>query len=770
MLSRLTLNGVRPIYLRILCVFVLALAVGWAAVAGTFVSADNNMRLAGFDLSQRPASGQIHVVEMDAASVEAIRQWPWSRAHYAQLVEQLDAAGVRSIVFDVDFSSHSGGTGDAQFASAIHRANSPVVLPAFARSSNYQSKEQLDALPIPELREHAQLASVSIAPDADGFIRRMPFGTISADTPRPSLSSFLAGRGGSADAHFPIDFGIDVFSIPRHSFIDIKRGEFDPAELRGKDVLIGATAVEMGDRYAVPRYGVTPGVFVQALAGETLLRGEPSYGSWILPLTLAVIFGVFALGAKTYPAAAIRTLGAFSLLVGSWQYAYQALHIWFEIAPALALTLLVGAGRGLVIARRAYQLARQTDRETGLANGLALKAEIADSDNGYVIAAVIDDIAALKAVLGAEDFARLIRRVVERLSVSTQGACIHRIDNRTLAWQSDAQLCEIEEHSAGLRSIMRSPIEIAGRRVDVSLAIGVAEISQPKCIENASHAAAEALHKGDAWRMFEADNRHQLERQISLMGELDDALHEGHMSVFYQPKQELRSGQITCAEALIRWEHPEKGMLPPDSFIPLAEESGRVEDLTLFVVRKTIEDMRSWCERGLVLGTAVNISARLLSSKSFAARVEKLIDDLGAPNSRLTFEVTESAELEDSETAIATLNRFKRRGIAISMDDYGTGQSTLNYIKQLPLSELKIDRSFVQYAHKDRNDAMLVRSTVQLAHELGLKVVAEGIEEVECLDFLRSIDCDYAQGYFIGKPMRANELEQLVDRLERAVA
>lgn len=770
MRSSLFINGSRPIYLRILCAFALAVLVGFAAHTGKFLFADNALRLASFDLSQRPASGQIHVVEMDAASVEAIREWPWSRSHYAQLVDQLDVAGVRSIVFDVDFSSHSGGPGDAEFASAIHRANSPVVLPAFSRSSNYQSHEQLDALPIPELREHAQLASVSIAPDGDGFIRRMPFGTISADTPRPSLSSYLAGKGGSADAHFPIDFGIDVSSIPRHSFIDIKRGDFDPSKLRGKDVLIGATAIEMGDRYAVPRYGVTLGVFVQALAGETLLRGEPRYGSWAFPLTLAAILGVLVLAAKTYLATGVRALGALALLMGVWYFAYQSYHIWFEIAPALALILLVAAGRILVIARKAYELARRTDRDTDLPNGLALRDQITDQDDGFVIAAAIDDIAALKAVLGAEDFPRLIRRIVERLSVSTDRARVHRIDNRTLAWYCAMQLDEVEELSSGLQAIMRAPIEIAGRRVDISLALGVADASQAKCIENASHAAAEALHKGVTWRVFEADNELQLERQISLMGELDDALREGHMSVFYQPKMELKSGDITCAEALIRWEHPEKGMLPPDSFIPLAEESGRVEDFTLFVVRKTIEDMGQWCERGLVLGAAVNISARLLTSKSFVARVEQLIDDLGAPNNRLTFEVTESAELEDPKAAIATLNRFKERGIAISMDDYGTGQSTLNYLKQLPLSELKIDRSFVQNAHTDRNDAMLVRSTVQLAHELGLKVVAEGIEEAECLDFLKSIDCDFAQGYFIGKPMRADELAKLAGRLEHIAA
>jgi diguanylate cyclase len=180
------------------------------------------------------------------------------------------------------------------------------------------------------------------------------------------------------------------------------------------------------------------------------------------------------------------------------------------------------------------------------------------------------------------------------------------------------------------------------------------------------------------------------------------------------------------------------------------------------VLGQAIDDMRRWCDQGLVIGVAVNISATLLTSESFASKALALVSRAGAPTHRLTFEVTESAQFEDIDQAIAVLERFRASGIRISMDDYGTGQSTLNYLKLLPLAELKIDRSFVQHAHIDRGDAMLVRSTLQLAHELGLKVVAEGIEDAECLAFLKSIGCDYAQGYFIGRPLPADDLAALL--------
>lgn len=172
--------------------------------------------------------------------------------------------------------------------------------------------------------------------------------------------------------------------------------------------------------------------------------------------------------------------------------------------------------------------------------------------------------------------------------------------------------------------------------------------------------------------------------------------------------------------------------------------------------------MRSWRNQGLAIGVAVNISASLLTSESFAARALALVMSSGVPAHRLTFEVTESAQFEDSDKAIAILERFRTSGIRISMDDYGTGQSTLNYLKVLPVSELKIDRMFVQHAHVDHGDAMLVRSTVLLAHELGLKVVAEGIEEAAFLAFLKGIGCDYAQGYFVSRPLSAKDLAKRV--------
>ena len=287
-------------------------------------------------------------------------------------------------------------------------------------------------------------------------------------------------------------------------------------------------------------------------------------------------------------------------------------------------------------------------------------------------------------------------------------------------------------------------------------------LPKPVRITEATHAASEALRLGTHWTYHQTAERAALERQVSLMGELDAALHRDEIHVLYQPKLHLESNRITSVEALVRWDHPTRGYLRPDLFIPMAEESDRITDLTLFVLRQTIEDLGNWCAQGLVISAAVNISARLIASPSFISAAEILLAGTGVPRHRLTFEVTESAAIADPDSAASALQKFRDMGIQISMDDYGTGQSTLSYLKRLPLSELKIDRSFVQFAHEDKNDALLVRSTLELAHGLGLKVVAEGVEDEACLAFLRQIGCDYAQGYLIGKPMPASELSLVV--------
>jgi EAL domain-containing protein (putative c-di-GMP-specific phosphodiesterase class I)/CHASE2 domain-containing sensor protein len=750
-----------------------ALALLLAAIVAALTSAgairpfESALQNAGFAMREHPASGQLHIVEMDAASVAAIRRWPWPREHYARVVERLSRAGARTVAFDVDFSSASETQQDAILARSLARSQATIVLPVFGQRESHSSARQLDSLPIAALREHALLGSVSVAPDADGLVRRMPIGTLNAGAPRPSLSAQIAHRSGAADTLFPIDFAIDPATIPRHSFVAIERGMFDHAALSGKDVIIGATAIEMGDRYAVPAHGVLPGVVVQALAAETLAAGVPVRIGWYWALVLAALLSCWILAARkreTVASRAIVTIGAMLVL---WHVGSLLLPLRIEMAAGLLVLASATALRTAVLLHREFERGRLIDSESGMPNRRALEKRIGGGTGAHTVAAMIDGFDALKTVVGQGEIGNLLSRIEDRLLVAGCPGPIYRVDDRVLAWASSQELYELENLCAGLEAIMRSPVEVAGRRIDVSLAFGIGEDT---AVSGAVHAASRALRSGDVWSYHEDAGKAALEQQVSLMGELDVAIERGDLAVVYQPKLDLATDRITSAEALVRWNHPTRGYLSPDSFIPLAEESNRIAELTLFVLRRALDDLAQWSARGVAIRTAVNISARLISSAQFVAQVERMIRGDGIAPDRLIFEITESATLRDPEGARAALLRLRELGVAISMDDYGTGQSTLSYLKNLPLSELKIDRSFVQHAHQDRNDALLVRSTVELAHQLELKVVAEGIEEEACLAFLRSIGCDYAQGYFIGKPMAGADLLQTIGAFAREAA
>lgn len=740
----------------------LGIALGYL---GFGLALDRSAREIVWTLRQSEASGNLQIVEIDARSIAKIDHWPWPRHHYAKIVENLHDAGAASISFDVDFSSGSSLLEDHAFAQAIRNANGTVTLATFAQQAGGGTKGWTETLPIPVLREHAALAAVSVLPDRDGYVRRMPAGVTTAGLPRPSLSAMAAGIGGAVGQDFPIDFAIDPATIPRHSFIDVQAGRFDPVTVRGKHVVIGATAVELGDRYAVPRFGVLPGVVIQALAGETLMRGMPREGGWQLPLLLMLAAGTLLLKAGTWMQLVVRSMiGLLALLVLA--VLTDALWNWaFVLAPAVfswsVLGIAVAAMRLLTSAR----FNRRHDTQTGLPNRLALEEALQTRPADGLLIAQITNFEKISAGLGGHSIGALVQRVHDRIATIVQDVTIYRLDDRILAWRVYRR-DDLDRQAVTLRTFMMSPVEVSGKRVDVSLALGFAAENShgavAQIIDNAMLAAAHAMDGGGTLREHLAEDADAVERELSLLSELDDAVSRGEILLHYQPKLDLRTNQIVSVEALVRWEHPERGFLRPDLFIPLAEQNDRIGGLTLHVLYLALLDLRKWHANGQHLSCAVNVSAKLLMDKIFLAQLQSLVTESGMDPRWLTLEVTESAAMHDPESAVAALRSFRDMGIAISMDDYGTGQSTLSYLKQMPLSELKIDRSFVQFAHVNRGDGALVRSTVDLAHELGLKVVAEGVEDLECLSFLASIGCDLAQGYFISKPIRAEEITAML--------
>ena len=712
------------------------------------------------------ASSDLHIVEIDGRSISAIDRWPWPRSHHARVVDELRRAGAASIAFDVDFSSHSTPPEDAALAAALARTGGEVILPTFRQRAGGGRAGWTDALPIAPLREHSIAAAVSILPNADGYVRRAPVGVVTEGIPRPSLSAMIAGMPGNAGGDFPIDFAIDPASIPRHSFIDIQRSNFDPSEIAGKHIVIGATAVEMGDRYVVPLHGVLPGVVIQALATETLMRGLPREIAWPIGLLPAVLLACLIVRTRSRRGLMAATLTA-PIAIFSVDLAGQIFAHWYvEIAPAIVAVLSASVAVAALQLMLAARRRRLQDAETGMPNRMALVEALRGEGLAGVVAARIAELDKIASGLGPSGTAELILRLGDRIMHLEQGATVYRVEDRVLCWRCDEE-DDLERRLTALRAAMLHPVEVRGRRVDVTLALGYARdaAGEPdRTIANAAMAAVRARTAGAAWHVHEIGDEAEVGRELSLLGELDEAIDREQIEVFYQPKLDISSGRISSVEALVRWHHPTHGFMSPDQFIPLAERNDRIAPLTLHVLKRAIADRRVWEAAGHHLTAAVNVSAKLLNSEEFISDLRRLIQESAIEPDSLTFEVTESAAMRDPEAAAAALHSFKALGIAISMDDYGTGQSTLSYLKRFPLDELKIDRSFVQQSHRNHADAVLVRSTVELAHELGLKVVAEGVEETECLSYLRSIGCDMAQGYLISRPEPAADIMHLLNR------
>ena len=263
------------------------------ALVSTNFGSDIELRLSNIraEILEKPASGKVVIVEIDAQSLQLVDRWPWPRNYYATAIQKLNQAGASQIAFDIDFSSSSTGRNDQNFADAIERSDATVILPTFRQLASTGGSEFVENLPIPVLRKNAFLASVNVSPDDRGQLNRYGYGTTTAATARPSMASMIAGVTGNIDESFAIDQSIDPTTIPRLSFIDLINSDDLAPMLNDKSVLIGATAIELGDRYSISRFGVIPGVVIQALASETLIQGTnlPDLGRYLTLLIAAIV-------------------------------------------------------------------------------------------------------------------------------------------------------------------------------------------------------------------------------------------------------------------------------------------------------------------------------------------------------------------------------------------------------------------------------------------------------------------------------------------------
>jgi diguanylate cyclase (GGDEF)-like protein len=317
---------------------------------------------------------------------------------------------------------------------------------------------------------------------------------------------------------------------------------------------------------------------------------------------------------------------------------------------------------------------------------------------------------------------------------------------------------------------LEAPLVIDGQTMDVAASIGIARFPEHGDDANALLRAADvamytAKRAKRGFAVYDSSYDERRQEFLTLLGELRKAVETDQLVLQYQPKVNLADGRVTAVEALVRWQHPERGFVPPATFIPFAEQTGYISAITEWVLRKAIEQCGRWHRTGLAIKVSANVSARDLRQEDVLVRhVDEALRASQVPAGLLCLEITESGLMEDPRSAQSTLRKLRELGVATSIDDYGTGYSSLAYIKQLAVNELKIDRTFVSGMEADHSNAAIVRSTIELGHNLGLTVAAEGVETDHELAVLKQYGCDLAQGYHFSRPLMAADFEAWLAR------
>jgi EAL domain-containing protein (putative c-di-GMP-specific phosphodiesterase class I) len=408
---------------------------------------------------------------------------------------------------------------------------------------------------------------------------------------------------------------------------------------------------------------------------------------------------------------------------------------------------------------------------SGLPNLSALRVNRPGRNQALIVARIMN-YAEVVSALPSDSERQLVEQIVARLSLGSKDRTFFQGDGGIFAWFA-AKGTPFASHLDALHALFRSPIRVNGTSIDAVLSFGVelgSSRSTSSRLGSALVAADEADSEALKWKFHDPARLEDVPWRLSLLSQLDKAIDNGEVWIAYQPKLDLATRRTIGAEALARWTHPDKGPISPLEFISAAEQHDRIEPLTDFVIDKAVEAAARIAERGIDFDIAVNLSARMLNDRRLPARVAAVLDRHGLDPSKLTLELTETAAVAGSGNGTDLLAALRDLGIKIAIDDYGTGLSTLDYLKKIPASEIKIDQSFVKSMRDNRSDLIMVQSTIALAHSLGRTVVAEGVEDPQSLEQLTMLKCDVAQGFVVGRPMSYEEIVRrlLVERRRHA--
>jgi diguanylate cyclase (GGDEF)-like protein len=500
-------------------------------------------------------------------------------------------------------------------------------------------------------------------------------------------------------------------------------------------------------------------------------------GAAFFVVNTSVVGAAIALHQRTSLLRYLRSDLAFNLYVGTVllclaPVVLAALYFTPALYPACLLPMVAVYHGGRQAARSEYQA--NHDALTGLANRQRLQARMQEAIEGQTgeparFAVMLMDLDRFKEIndtLGHHHGDRLLWLVGARLDQAVRERdTVARLggDEFVILLADLADVETIDALVERIRESLREPFPLDDLSIEVNASIGIAHFPRDgsdadTLLQRADVAMYHAKRNHLSHATYSVEHDHHSLARLALAGDLRRAVAHDELEPWYQLQADLGQQRVTAVEALVRWRHPTLGLLHPAAFIEVAESTGLIRELTLRVLEQALEDRNQWARDGLDLTVAVNVSMRSLLDRHFPVEVSRRLRESGTRPARLKLEITESTLMADPATAMAVLDELTNLGIELAIDDFGTGYSSLAYLSQLHVSELKIDRSFVMGMRANRDDALIVRSTIDLGHNLGLRLIAEGVEDAPTLDLLRQQGCDGAQGYHLSRPVPAAKI------------
>ncbi|WP_395395147.1 EAL domain-containing protein [Novosphingobium sp. BL-8A] len=704
-------------------------------------------------LRTHPSDGRIVMVFQDDRTVQELNFAEVSRGDDAAVLRGLFEAGAQRVFFDRTLSYMGADRDNQAFLNELRTHRGKIFLGALPSSEGSRGNYAA-MIPPAAYRASVDIISLMALHHPFNLSISLPFASDSPVGHIPSMSARMAGVTGSPDDLFRPDFSIDHTTIPTVSYVDVLKGRLDPRIFRGKDVIVAPAAEIYHDIHPLPTQGYAPGAYIHAIGAETLKRGVPVALGWMPAFLIVLVLIISGVG-RGRALDVYRFTGLVVVLIAA-PLALDGMHIQVDIVPAIAMA-------AVAVFRMRHldklEVAGETNAGSGLPSVQALRKYDAVSSR-ILVALKIRNYSAIIGSFAGELEAQIAHEIVRRIRISDSQVEVYHEGGMFLWLSTIRSTFDLFENLEGLHRIVQNGIQVGGFDIDLSFNCGIdSEFDRPVStrVASAMQSAEEAVRNDELVYKYDG-HKHEARWEISLLTQLDRAIDNGEVWVAYQPKLDMAANRVTGAEALVRWTHPERGPISPDKFIRIAEEFHRIERITRFVINDAVRAAVELRRQGLDLSMSVNISAQLLRNPGLPGMILDILALHGLEPQKLILEITETDRLDRSSRTFQMLQKLVQAGLRLSIDDFGTGNATIDYLRYLPASEVKIDKVFVQAMEANREDLLLVQSIIEMAHSQDRTVVAEGVETLAALEMLRAMNCDAIQGYYVCRPVPFRDL------------